>query len=280
VRFLSRGAPPGSEGGQLSPDGDLAWWHTAKNIEIWDTRLGRIVGTLPPGTAPAIALARRGVRRAAFIDIGPGSPMQVVDFARNRKLDLAGPPPKCAGGWRWAVFSPDNRFLAATTLCGQSVVWNASTGRRVSAFADAVPVSLTDFASDDAHLAVGLNDGTVALWDVRRGRLVHVLAGHTSAIGIVAFSPDAKQVLSTSFDGTSRVWDTASGRVLRVFPVAGGAVFSADGKQVLIFDAQGIVHFFDACALCGDAKGLLALARTRVTRRLTAVEQETFVNGS
>jgi WD40 repeat protein len=206
--------------------------------------------------------------------------MEIVDVGSSRKVTLQGSPPPCSVGWRWAVFSPDGRFIAATTLCGQTVVWNANTAKRISEFTEPVQVGLTAFSADDVHLALGLNDGTIAIWDVRRRRAVHVLAGHTSAIGTVFYNPDGKLLISTSFDGTARIWDTASGKVLRIFPHSlGGGGFSPDGSLVAITDPQGVVRFWDACADCGNAKALLAIAKGRVTRRLTPLERATYAVG-
>ena len=39
------------------------------------------------------------------------------------------------------------------------------------------------------------------------------LKGHTDAVSCVAFSPDAKQLASTSFDRTVRLWNAETGEV-------------------------------------------------------------------
>jgi WD40 repeat protein len=279
LRMLSPGAQPGSEGGAMSPDGTLAWWHTAKNYEIWNTVHRRIVGTLPPGTAAAITFSSDD-RRVGYFD--PQSPMELVDPTGGHKLVLQGNQPVCPVGWRWAVFTPDGRYVAASTLCGQTRVWNAASGALISRFDEPVQISLTAFSADDTHLALGLNDGTVTIWDVRRPRPtrpVRVLAGSTAAIGLVGYSPDGELLISSSFDGTARIWDPVSGRTLRIFPDAPAALFLPDGN-VATSDAQGVIRFYEACPLCTNAQGLLALARTRVTRQLTPIERATFVNGS
>jgi WD40 repeat protein len=277
LHLLTPGAPPGSEGGSSSLDGALIAWHTPTATQIWSTRQRRIVGSLPVGTAYAIAFSRDG-RHVGYFD--PASPMEIVDLASGRKLALQGSPPACSVGWRWAQFSPDDRFLAATTLCGQTAVWDAHDARRISQFNVPVQVGLTAFSPDDVHVALGLNDGTIAIWDLRRRREVHLLTGHASAIGTIFYNPDGRMLISTSFDGTARIWDTATGRTLRIFPHSlGGGGFSPDGKLVGIADQFGVVRFWDGCADCTNAKGLLSIASQRVTRQLTPQERATFLGG-
>jgi hypothetical protein len=115
LRMLTPGAPPGSEGGQLSRNGTLAWWATPKGVEIWNTRQRRRLRTLPVGQgAPAIALSDDSTRAGYF---SPGQPMRIIEIASGRSVTLTGPQPACPGGWRWAVFSPDGHYISATSHC-------------------------------------------------------------------------------------------------------------------------------------------------------------------
>jgi hypothetical protein len=65
-------------------------------------------------------------------------------------------------------------------------------------------------------------------------RLARTLAGHTSAIAGVAFSPDGRLLATASSDRTARVWDPATGDCLRTLtghtdsPI--GVAFSPDGR--------------------------------------------------
>jgi hypothetical protein len=206
----------------------------------------------------------------------PVSPMKIVDIATGHGLKLAGRQPACPGGWRWAMFSPDGRFISAATLCGEVIVWNADSGRRISEFNTGVAISLTDFSSDDEHIAVGGQDGTTTIWNVNTGRLSHALAGPTASVGVVEYTPNGKLLVVTSFDGNGRVWDTATGTLLRVVPHAGDAFISPNGRLVATGDQYGVLRVFETCPACGNARALLALARSRVTRQLTPLERKTF----
>jgi WD40 repeat protein len=62
------------------------------------------------------------------------------------------------------------------------------------------------FLSDGYRVAFGSDDGTIAVWDVRDGRLVAELAGHEGAVLDLVVLPDDR-LASLGADETVRVWD-------------------------------------------------------------------------
>jgi WD40 repeat protein len=58
-------------------------------------------------------------------------------------------------------------------------------------------------------------DQTLRLWEVRTGKLVRELAGHTGAVAGAWFLPGGRQVVSHAADNTLRVWDVESGKEVR-----------------------------------------------------------------
>src|SRR6266508_5203492 len=92
------------------------------------------------------------------------------------------------------------------------------------------------FNRDGRMLATGNFNGTVKLWDVRSGRLLRTLDGHTDVVYKGVFSPDEKSLASCSRDGKIKLWDLATGNELRTFtghtrPVKAVA-FSPDGRMI------------------------------------------------
>jgi WD40 repeat protein len=63
-------------------------------------------------------------------------------------------------------------------------------------------------------LAVGLADGTIALYDLVTRALAKKLYGHTSDVFSLSFVPRSTWLLSTSLDGSLRLWDVSQLRCI------------------------------------------------------------------
>jgi WD40 repeat protein len=76
------------------------------------------------------------------------------------------------------------------------------------------------------------------------------------------------------------VWEPTTGRLLRTLDSGNpmfGVAFSPDGGTIATMDTNGVIRLWDACTDCANPDALMALAKTRVTRELTASEQQTFL---
>jgi WD40 repeat protein len=98
-----------------------------------------------------------------------------------------------------------------------------------------------------------LNTGDVRILDAATGREILQLAGHTSNVFDVAFSPDGQRLATGTGDRTIRLWHARTGQeilTLRGHTMPVGSVrFSADGHRLISASADQTIRVWDATPL-------------------------------
>jgi WD40 repeat protein len=139
---------------------------------------------------------------------------------------------------RYVAFSPDNKWLASTSVDGTLRVWDMVTGQtmRVLSGEDKKGFAKVLF-SPDSKLLAGVGDGVTYIWSVADGMLLNKRPGQG-----VAFSPDSKRIAWIGPDDVTieilnvadwQVLFTAKGHVksdLEGAAGVAGAAFSPDGR--------------------------------------------------
>jgi WD40 repeat protein len=96
----------------------------------------------------------------------------------------------------------------------------------------------------------------------------------------IAFSPDGTLVATSGADGTLRVWQADTGASVAIYRPGrdelDAVAFSRDGRAIATAGAERVVSALD-CEPCRPFPELLKLARSRVTRQLTAQERRQFL---
>jgi WD40 repeat protein len=133
--------------------------------------------------------------------------------------------------------------------------------------------ALTDVVfSPDGQLLLttGAAPRNATMWDVRSGRTLHLLVGHTGPVAGGAFSPDGRWVVTTG--GTAvGLWQRDASQPYFYLRSTGAAQdkhltsssFSPDGRFVLSSSQDGSVRLY-RCEICGDLDSLLRLAAIRL----------------
>jgi WD40 repeat protein len=93
---------------------------------------------------------------------------------------------------------------------------------------------------------------TIAIWRNLKSasEAVSPPLRHTDSVGIAAFSPDGRWVVTASADGTAQVWvvetGKAIGKALRHDAAVNSAAFSPDGNWVVTASADGTTRVWEA----------------------------------
>ncbi|MBK9709786.1 MAG: PD40 domain-containing protein [Kouleothrix sp.] len=153
------------------------------------------------------------------------------------------------------IFSRDGQTLISSSSDGSVRAWDVAAGEPRAGFTYESPLNLSTGAHlwstglaltpDGKTLAIGLQDGSVAIVDAATGAAQRTLTGHTDIVVSrgMQFAPDGKTLATASFDGTVRLWDAASGTQtgqvtshgLRVLSLS----FSPDGERLAAASDQG-----------------------------------------
>jgi WD40 repeat protein len=109
------------------------------------------------------------------------------------------------------------------------------------------------FSSDNQFLASASHDGTVKVWEVANGHLLHTLTNHRAAVHTVAFSPEGRRLASGGRDRMIRLWDARSGREHAVLSGHEDAVrcvaFSRDGGGLASAGEDWEIRLWDLATL-------------------------------
>lgn len=110
-------------------------------------------------------------------------------------------------------------------------------------------VDSISFSPNGEIFASGSWDGIVRLWDVKSGKLLKKLKGHTGSVSSISFSPDGKTLASGSSASSLFLWDIQTGKILK--PLRGHSnpinsiAFSIDGDKLASGSDDNTIRIWD-----------------------------------
>jgi len=227
--------------------------HTGEILDVAISADGKRVATASDDGTAAVWSSESGERLAVLS--GHAGPVNSVAITRDGTTVVTGSSDATAIIWdvasrqprhslkehallvRAVAFSADGRRVVTGSEDKTIRIWDAATGRQLTALSsEQAPSSMTVDATV-SRVATGAGDGTIRLWSVAEGVEIERITGHEGSITSVRFSPDGRQLVSSSQDGTARVWSIGSGTESRTLDGHSGAVsavaITADGTRVV-----------------------------------------------
>jgi serine/threonine protein kinase len=224
---------------------DDRWQSAAELARLFSHKLAELHVTAPDQRTPTIPLRPVSRPRSsrwlrAWAGIGQGLTALLVLLTIS---ELA--------GWTHVVRRPGEPAPVEHTRSPQFITsFNAQVG----------PIWSTAFSPDGKTLLMGIDDGTILIWDIEADRIRATLTAHKGPVWSVAYTAKGDRFASSSDDGTAKVWDAASNGDRLTIPHESGVralVFSPDGNRLVTGTRNGKILVWDA----GTGQQLLKMAK-------------------
>ena len=211
---------------------------------LWETTSGSVIVQRALGHRPELK-AFLSPDGQLILSETPLKPDRLVLLDEKCSLIWSFPWPEAK--LEFAVFSPDGRYALAVSEAGSPYLLDTRSGRSRIILSDGQEgVASAAFSSDGARILVG-RQNSVELRRVPRfpdlqgapGQELHLLP-HDAFVYSGAFSPDGRQVLTSSLDGTMRLWDVEYGRELKKWQAekdwdtVDDLAWASDGRHALL----------------------------------------------
>jgi WD40 repeat protein len=113
-------------------------------------------------------------------------------------------------------FAPDSQSLVFVSDNGKLYWWDISQIWEIDLTTE--PILVIDggvgvkaaYSPDGKSLAIGMSDGSIQFRDSASFQLIHEIHVHSGRVTSVRFSPNGRQLLSSSYDGSVGVWDVTT----------------------------------------------------------------------
>lgn len=242
----------------FSSDGAVLASSGNATVALWDTANLELINTLAAGYRSVSSLAFNSdstLLAAASTENCGRTHVTMWDVTTGAmKLQLLNDFEHMTTG---VAFSPDGTMLAVGTGCVFNVLgsasvklWDVASGVLLKDFEASSFVMDVAFSPDGTLLAATVGD-EIRLWEVATGAVYTVFSGHAGGVSSLSFSPDGKQLASTSWEEDAvRMWDVVTGEQFNLLEghIAGGndVTFSPDGRLIVVSGGTHTVEFWDA----------------------------------
>ncbi|WP_419992983.1 WD40 repeat domain-containing serine/threonine protein kinase [Streptomyces boninensis] len=201
----------------FSPDGRTLATASSGGAQLWHAKrgpdLGKRIAVLDDDIqAKQVEFSRDGKTLATVTysneqDASKEWTVQLWDVARHKVRKVLDRAEEIYG----VSYSPDGKTIATAAENRTVRLWNAANGRSTGSVDEttSVPVQSVEYSPRGSTIAV--YDGEVVrLWDTAEQKLTYRLLGNHWNVQTLAFSPNGRQVATTSSDGVVLLWKTPS----------------------------------------------------------------------
>jgi WD40 repeat protein len=232
----------------FSPDAGHVISADKRSYVVWDTTTGKALGYWTVGAdITAVAISNKG--RYVLLGLEDGRALH-IDQKTRRRLEVIAHRNEPVNS---VDLSAGGRLAVTGGNDHRTMVWDAKTGKEISAFEHGARVTLVALDPKARQVFSADNRGGAFVWDLKSGkqRARLGLKARQYTISAARFSPDGTRLLTGAPGRSVTLWDTRTGSTLdrwRV-PTAGGwppkgaivyaVAFAGDGRSILAEASNG-----------------------------------------
>jgi WD40 repeat protein/DNA-binding SARP family transcriptional activator/energy-coupling factor transporter ATP-binding protein EcfA2 len=201
-----------------------------------------------------IATARQlAAASVANLDVDPELSILLARQAVDQ-VDVNGAPLPDAVEALHRALAASRVVLTIRTPATAALAVSPDGARLAAAGSIGIAEGVGDNGYGEANPAAGAGSGVPStkafVWDTSRGGRLLSLAGATSPIHDIAYSPDGSRIATSGDNGTAFVWDAVTGKRLLALPDAGtgggfmGVTFSPNGTKLATADGLGRIRIW------------------------------------
>jgi len=238
----------------FSPSGlYLATVSADGTVRFWVTATGQQVAVINQGSSPVLD-GQWSPESAYFGILDKRHQITIWDVADSRqRFAMPASPTTTAIGFgsdvRYLSFV-DNQQRVGLRKVEPGVATPVSrTFSEAASGHSVIPLAMqraldAQFSTDGQRLLVRDAEKRIMVWDVRSGKQLVRLSGHSDGIESGSFSPDGRHFIMVHPDGKTRLHEATTGKTLAEVP-AGTMSYSPTSPRVAIGDLRGRVTVWD-----------------------------------
>lgn len=211
---------------------------------------------------------------SGFVSVGEDSTLYFCDLTEIKKIF------KVDALVNGMAVSDDSRYVALVLENGKLIIADRNKGYRKTIYtpSQSNPLVSVAFSRSGKFLALGLQKGSVKIWDIDRKRVKANLSGFSAPVSAISFSPDDTKLAAVSFNREGRLWFTDSfNKQPIVFSDHDDWVwslaFTPDGSKLLTGSMSGLIRIYPT-----DLNDFIDTFCDKLSRNMSYSEWNQFVD--
>jgi WD40 repeat protein len=213
---------------------------TDRTTRIWDLAARRMVSEHKDILVKGMALNPDGTLLAT---VGGGKSVRLWDAVNGKHIGALVGHTKSVNR---VSFTPDGRHVVSTARDRSVRTWDIHSARTVSTVSDVDTPDRCAIHLPSGLVAAACPDHAIQLRELKGGRKIARLAGHTDAVHQLTFSRDGRLLASAGRDNTIRLWDIAARVPVTVYTEYAKSVFhmafNPDGRFLATVGQDTVVR--------------------------------------